>query len=97
MNGNFRFNESDVLSVYDSLLSKVDEYKVEVQKLKNFFKEISDSSSWNDLTVKTSFCNSLESYLNKFDKNCDNFEIYVNYLKEKAEATAQLEREYVGN
>lgn len=94
MSDNFKFNQESILSVHSSLVSKTDNFKGSVDKLKSLVDEISSSSSWKDTMVKTSFVNSINSYITYFNASYENLVNYADYLNKKTTATGEFEGNY---
>lgn len=94
MSDNFKFNQEGIMSVHSNMVTKTDSFKDSIDKLKSLVDEISSSSSWKDAAVKTSFINSINSYITYFNSSYESLVNYADYLNKKATATGEFEENY---
>ena len=94
MSDNFKFSQDTVLSIHSNMVTTTDKFKETIERFKVLVDEIGSSSSWKDAEVKTSFINSINSYVTYFNSSCEQLTGYADYLKQKADATSEFEENY---
>lgn len=94
MSDNFKFSQDAVLSVHSDMVTKTGEFKAAIDKFKVLVDEIGSSASWKDAEVKTSFINSINSYVTYFNSSYEQLTGYADYLNKKADATSEFEENY---
>lgn len=94
MSDNFKFSQDTVLSVHSNMVTTTDKFKETIDKFKVLVDEIGSSASWKDAEVKTSFINSINSYVTYFNSSHEQLTSYADYLNKKATATSEFEENY---
>ena len=94
MSDNFKFSQEGLTTIHRNLVAKTDEFKSSIDKLTTLVKEIESSASWKDATVKSSFVNSINSYVNYFNSSYTKLTGFSDYLNKKTSSISQFEDSY---
>ncbi len=94
MADNFLHDESGVSSFITEIKEYVQDYNDHVVALESLLNTISSSSAWKDETVKTSFVNTVTSYITGYKAFAAGIEGYVECLKLKSENLVEHESNF---
>lgn len=70
------------------------EYEEKIAELSNLALEISVSSAWQDISVKTEFINTYNAYLTIYNDVCQMMSSFEGYLENKSKVACQIEQKY---
>ena len=88
--GEFLFDEGIYNSI-SSLKKLADKYSNQIELLNTLLKEITMSSDWEDLSVKTAFLNTLNSYMTVYNTLLAQMNYLVGRLNTKSDVFSNLE------
>ena len=88
--GEFLFDEGIYNSI-SNLKKLADKYSNQIELLNTLLKEITMSSDWEDLSVKTAFLNTLNSYMTVYNTLLAQMNYLVGRLSSKSDAFSNLE------
>lgn len=94
MKDEFKHNPDGVEEILKNLSETRKKYEDEITNLENLEIEISTSSSWKDLTVKTAFLNTYKGYLSIYKNIYTAMSYYEKYLEKKSKEAKQIEEKY---
>lgn len=88
-------DENGISSLVQSILSKIDEYKMIVDQLENLVNRVNSSNDWVDAELKTAFISQCQTYITCYRSFISSLSNYVKgYLSGKSSELANIERAY---
>lgn len=90
----YKHDPQGVATIIATLKETRSNYEDKITSLTNLSNEIASSNAWRDLTVKTAFNETCNSYLQIYRTVANAMDKYERYLEEKSNAAAQLEQNY---
>ena len=96
MKDEFKHNPDGVKGILENLSETRKKYEDEISALENLEIEISTSSSWKDLKVKTAFLNTYKGYVSIYKNIYTAMSYYEKYLEKKSKEARQIEEKYTG-
>lgn len=90
----YKHSPEGISPTITSLKTVIDDYKDKIVELSNLVNTIEASSAWKDVSVKTAFISTANSYINLYKSLSSCMENYVSYLTSKSEAASALENAY---
>lgn len=94
MADNFLHDESGVSSFITEIKEYLQDYSDHIAALENLLNTISSSAAWQDETVKTSFVNTVTSYITGYKAFASGIEGYVECIKLKSENLSEHENNF---
>ena len=94
MASNFLHDENGVNSFISEVKEYLEDYNNHVTALESLLNSISSSTAWQDETVKSSFVNTVTSYISGFKAFSSGISGYVDCLKLKSDNIVEHETNY---
>lgn len=90
----YKYDSVGVEQILSTLKQTRSDYEERIAELSNLALEISASSAWIDINVKSEFMNTYNSYLDIYKNICIMMESYEKYLEKKSSVAKQIEQKY---
>ena len=87
----FLHDKSGIDAICLEMTKYLTEYKEHINALDTLVNTINNSTAWEDKTVKTSFINTVKSYINAYNSLATGIEAYINCLNKKSENISENE------
>ncbi len=87
-------NPEEILSTIKNLKSKISNYESHIEELSSLSKKIEGSSDWVDETVKPSFINYLNSYIEIYKAIHKSLTSYASFLEKKVKNFSENEDKF---
>lgn len=84
----------NVENIITSLKNTKKNYEDKITEIRTLVSSIASSSSWIDGSIKTSFINCCNQYINIYTKILSGMAGYIDYLEKKSKAALELETAY---
>lgn len=91
MEDRYMYNQEGIKDKITAIYKYLEDYKNKILEIKSLINEISSSPSWYDTTVKTSFIETCNSYITKYNSGVSIMESYLKHLEAKADDGVAVE------